>query len=118
MKKLFLSLVILILLVVPALAQQPVTVVTPGLKNSSQAQISCGTTAVLLYSGARQSITIENFTAATVSAYIGTQGITATTGGIQLTSALMSYYIDNSGQDDWYCITSSGTATIGVFVRK
>ncbi len=121
MKKLvLLSLIFLALLVQPAFAQQAVYNQPPlSSRNSYQTQVTCDGTARQLYNGQRLSITLENFTAATVPVFIGTiPGLTVTNGGIQLAAALMTWYIDDSGQDDWYCITAGGTATVGVMVRK
>jgi len=39
-------------------------------------------------------------------------------GGILLSSATGVAYVSNNGAEQWYCITSSGTATVGYTVRK
>jgi hypothetical protein len=118
MKRIILGLCLAFLFATQALAQQPVWIVTPPTKGSTSGQVTCSTTATLVYSGPRSSLTMENFTAATVAVYLATSpNITASNAGLQLSSTLMTSYIDDKGQDDWYCITGSSTATVGVTVR-
>ena len=107
-----------ICMIAPAFSQTPVWIQTPPTKRSTSTQVSCTGTATLIYSGPRQSLTIFNHSGASVAAYISPRSdVTTSNAGLQLSSTLMTFYIDDKGQDDWYCITAGSTATIGLTVR-
>ena len=117
--KLLLAGLILLIMVSVSMAQTGVIIVTPPSNQSTSKQVACSGTATLLYSGPRSSITMENFTAASVAVYLSPRSDASTSNaGLQLSSTLITYYIDDKGQDDWYCVTAGSGATVGVTIRK
>ena len=68
-------------------------------------------------SGGYSEVVIMNQTP-NVGVYIGNDSsISAATAGIYLSSATGTGFIVNKESGSWYCITSSGTATVGYQVR-
>ena len=122
MKKL-LSLVILLVLGVAAGAPaQNITSVTALGNSPSSGQVACGNTPTLLYSttssgGAspfgRLSITFQNQSA--VPVYIAPRAdISTSNAGVLLITQGHAFTFDrSSGNVAWYCVTATGTATVG-----
>jgi hypothetical protein len=101
-------------------AQTPVT--TAAGSSPGSGQVTCGSTPTLLYStttatpygtGGRLSITFQNQSSQAV--YLAPRSDISTSNagillGIQYSSATLDR---SSGNVSWYCITGSGSATVG-----
>lgn len=108
MKKIFLSFLILLLIVAPALAIS----ITPDANTGSQARVACGTTATTLLApnGKRRSFVVVAPSTNTATAYVGfTSGVT-TSNGIPL--AANNTLSDNTYVGKVWCIVSSGTVDL------
>jgi len=87
-------------------------------------QVTCGTTPTALYTtnSPYRSLIFENQTPG-VSVYIDVNpSLTTSTAGILLGAATVPGIVitgtPTAGPETWYCITGSGSATVGVTVRK
>jgi len=102
MKKLLLALCIIALWCSPLFA-------------ASSNQVSCGNTATLLYQPQGYFVAhliIKNQSASTVTVYIAPRAdITTSNAGADLPPG--AGFIFDGNSNTWYCITSSGSATVG-----
>ncbi|MEN6306911.1 MAG: hypothetical protein ABFD91_04075 [Anaerohalosphaeraceae bacterium] len=82
-------------------------------------QVTCTTEATQIYSGGNFiSIILQNHTP-TTAVYIGPRStLTASNGGILLSTTTGTGIAIDKGAEPWYCITASGEATVGYTVRR
>jgi type IV secretory pathway TrbL component len=81
----------------------------------SHGQVSCGSSSAtrINTAGDYRTLVIQNQTLG-ANVYIGLDSsITAANAGILLSSATGMGYIAETGNASWWCITSSGTGTVG-----
>ncbi len=125
MKTIALALLLFILVVPGSFAQDTASVTALG-NHTASSQVTCTASATALYSTTtsggtspygRLSLTFQNQSAQPV--YIAPRSDISTSNAGVLLPQYSSFTTDRtSGNVSWYCVTSSGSATVGITEEK
>ncbi len=84
-------------------------------------QVTCGSSSAVVInsgSGFYSVLVIQNQTPS-VGVYIDrASNVTSSTGGLYLSTNTGAIFTTNSEAGNWYCITASGTATVGYTIKR